>query len=173
MSVSRLSENKTVLGGRLGPVFSSVGSSTLFADGHLSAALGDSWSLSASARRGWTKFASGRFTTGGYSLSLDKSGVWQRDDALTVLFSQPLRIDGGGLSLLLPGAYDYSTLSPTYNRTRMNLTPSGREITAEIGYARRLRTGSAGLNVYARRQPGHYASATPDFGAALQLKLRL
>src|SRR5206468_173051 len=67
ISVSRLDENRTVLGGRLGPVFGAPGAKTVFVDGEFAANLGHNWTVTASARRGWTKFGGGAFTTSGYS----------------------------------------------------------------------------------------------------------
>jgi hypothetical protein len=145
----------------------------LFVDGQAIAELPGNWSITANARHGWTSFAAGSFGTSGYSLSLDRQGVLRPDDTLTLLISQPLRVESGGFSMLLPLSYDYQTLSTSYGPTRMSLAPEGREIAAEIGYTRPWRFGSAGFNVFARRQPGHFASAAPDVGGALQLKLKL
>src|SRR5206468_2620814 len=113
----------------------------------------------ASARRGWTKFGGGAFTTSGYSVDFEKLVVWSTDDTLAIRLSQPLRADGGGFSMLLPTSYDYGTGSPNFDRARMSLMPKGREAVAEIGYAKPLSFGWAGFNLYARRQPGHNAAA--------------
>jgi hypothetical protein len=173
MSFSRLSESGTVLGGRLGSVFGTAGATSVFVDGQATRDFARNWSASLSVRRGWTRFASGQFTTSGYSLRLDKTGIWRSDDTVTFLLSQPLRVAGGGLSMLLPQSYDYASATPSYNLARMDLTPSGRELVSEVGYSRRLGFGQAGFNLYARRQPGHYASAGPDVGAVVQFKARL
>lgn len=171
--LSRLDEANSVLGGRLGPVFGASGAKTFFLDAEARNELGNGWALMGQARRGWTKFAGGAFTTGSYSLGLDKSGVWRSNDYLSFLLTQPLRADGGGFALSLPGTYDYETASAAYSLAQMSLTPKGREIVSELAYTRPLSFGSAGFNIYARRQPGHYASAGPDVGAAVHFRIKL
>ena len=55
----------------------------------------------------------------------------------------------------------------------MSLTPSGREIDAELSYGSTLLGGNAWLggNLFYRRQPGHIAAADDDIGAALRFTL--
>jgi hypothetical protein len=55
----------------------------------------------------------------------------------------------------------------------MSLSPSGREVDAELSYGSSLFDGSAWLggNVYVRRQPGHIASASNDVGGAIRFSL--
>jgi hypothetical protein len=94
-------------------------------------------------------------------------------DELTLLVAQPLRVERGGLAMLLPGAYDYASSTPRYDRQFLSLSPSGREVIAEIGYSRKLPSGRVGVNMYARRDPGHRASAPADVGALLQFQMKL
>ena len=61
----------------------------------------------------------------------------------------------GGLATMLPTGYDYATGLTTSGMQRLSLSPSGREIDAELSYGTRLGTGWIGGNLYARRQPGH------------------
>lgn len=173
LGATRLEEAITVLGGRLGSAFGSPGATSLFIDAKVNAPIGTGWSASGSVRRGWTQFAAGRFMTAGYSLNLTKTGLWRPSDKFTLLLSQPLRVERGGFNLDLPASYDYSTASPNVERTRMSLAPRGREIVAEAGLERMLATGLIGFNAFARRQPGHYATAKPDLGAAVHWKLAL
>ena len=52
---------------------------------------------------------------------------------------------------------------------RLSLSPSGRELDAELSYGTSLLgTGWVGANLYARRNPGHVAGAEPDVGAAIR-----
>jgi len=55
----------------------------------------------------------------------------------------------------------------------MSLTPSGRELDAELSYGSSLLQGKAwlGANVFYRRQPGHIATAPDDKGAAIRFSL--
>lgn len=172
-SIAKLAEERTVLGGRLGSVFGPSGASTTFLDGQAGVRLARGWSLYGAARRGWTAFGAGGFTASGWSFGFNKECLFDPSNAITVMVSQPLRVDGGGFALALPGSYDYQVLQPTYRQATMSLRPSGREIVTEIGFARALGTGALGFNLYARRQPGHYAAAAPDLGAAVRLRLDL
>jgi hypothetical protein len=53
------------------------------------------------------------------------------------------------------------------------MSPSGREIDAELSYGSTLLDGNAwfGGNLYYRRQPGHIANAPGDAGAAIRFTL--
>ena len=55
----------------------------------------------------------------------------------------------------------------------MSLSPSGREIDAELSYGSALLDGNAWLggNLFCRRQPGHIADAPDDMGAAIRFTL--
>jgi hypothetical protein len=55
----------------------------------------------------------------------------------------------------------------------MSLTPSGRELDAELSYGANLLGDRAWLggNLFARRQPGHIADAGDDIGAAIRFTL--
>ncbi|HVL78993.1 MAG TPA: S8 family peptidase [Sphingomicrobium sp.] len=172
-SVSRLEEKRTLLGGRMGPALGGDGSSSLFLDLEARHELGRGISAGVSARRGWTTFGGGRFETGAYGVDVAKSGVLGSDDRIGLRVSQPLRVERGGFSLMLPTAYDYATTSATNSLVRYSLTPSGREIDGEISYSTRLvgDRGWLGGNLFMRRQPGHVASADNDYGAAIRFTL--
>jgi hypothetical protein len=77
--------------------------------------------------------------------------------------------------MMLPTAFDYSTMTATDSWTTYSLTPSGREIDTELSYGSPLWNGSAWLggNLYMRRQPGHIAGAANDYGAAIRFTLGL
>ena len=55
----------------------------------------------------------------------------------------------------------------------MSLSPSGRELDAELSYGSGLLGGKAwvGGNLFYRRQPGHIAASPDDVGAALRFSL--
>jgi hypothetical protein len=55
----------------------------------------------------------------------------------------------------------------------MSLSPSGRELDAEMSYGSALLGGNAwfGGNLFYRRQPGHIAVADDDIGGAVRFTL--
>ena len=126
-----------------------------------------------SARRGWSQFTAGKFQSGAYAFDLAKRGIFSGRDSLGLRISQPLRVEHGGLALMLPTAYDYASLSATSSLSRLSLTPSGREIDTEFSYGSSLLGGKAwiGGNLFYRRQPGHIATLSDDQGAAIRFSL--
>ncbi|GAA4009472.1 hypothetical protein GCM10022280_02910 [Sphingomonas swuensis] len=172
LGVGRLDEQRTLLGGRMSGNLGGGGAATTFVDLEARRSLGSDWTASLSARRGWTSFAGGAFTTGAYGVDLARSNWLSEGDRFGLRLSQPLRIDGGGFAMSLPTSFDYATMSPGYSIVRSSLVPRGRELDAELSYSRRmLGTGWIGGNLYARRQPGHIAAAGTDVGAAVRFSL--
>jgi hypothetical protein len=171
--VSRLDEKQSLLGGRMSEVLGGGGASTTFLDAEARHSFGGGWSTALTARRGWTDFAAGKFQTGAYGFDLTKLGVLSDRDSLGFRLSQPLRVEHGGFAMMLPTAYDYATETATDSLTRMSLTPSGREMDAEVSYGTALLGGNAWLggNLFYRRQPGHIAKAPADAGAAIRFTL--
>jgi hypothetical protein len=173
VGLGRLEEKRSLLGGRMSEALGGGGGSgTTFADLEARRALGGGWSAGLSARRGWTDFAGGSFTSGAYGFDLARTGLFKDDDQLGLRLSQPLRIDGGGFALSLPTSFNYDSMTPGYSLVRSSLTPKGRELNAELSYnSRLLGTGWLGGNLYLRRQPGHMAEAEADVGAAVRFSL--
>jgi hypothetical protein len=173
--ISHLDEKQTLLGGRMGSALGGGGASSVFLDLEARRALGRGWTAGLAGRRGWTDFASGRFQSGAVSFDLAKAGVLGSSDRVGFRLAQPLRIESGGFSLLLPTAYDYDTQSATNSLVGYSLTPSGRELDAELSYGSSLwnDAGWVGGNLFLRRQPGHIASASNDVGAAVRFTLGL
>jgi len=171
-SVAELAtDHSRLLGGRLGGVFGGGGSTSLFLDAEARQGLGDGWAVTLMGRRGWTDFAGGKFQTSAYAFDLSKYGLLADRDRLGLRISQPLRVETGGIAMLLPTSYDYATESETVTLERLSFTPSGREVDAELGYSSALGRGWLGANLFARRQPGHIASAGPDMGGAIRYSL--
>jgi hypothetical protein len=171
--ISRLDEKQTLLGGRMTGVLGGGGASTTFFDAETRHNFKDGWTSSLSARRGWTDFAGGKFQTGAYAFDLAKLGVLSNHDTFGLRLAQPLRVEHGGFAMMLPTAYDYVTETATDSLSRMSMSPSGREIDAELSYGSTLLDGNAwfGGNLYYRRQPGHIANAPADAGAAIRFTL--
>ena len=171
IGLSRLEEKDTLLGGRLGTLYGSSGSSSLFLDVEARRNLGSGWSATIMGRRGWTDFASGQFTTAAYSFDLAKYGLLRRADRFGIRIAQPLRVESGGMSMLLPTGYDYVTRHASSSVEQLGFTPSGREIDGELSYSTEVGRGWLGANLFARRQPGHVAAADTDLGAAIRYSL--
>jgi hypothetical protein len=171
VGLSRLEEQDTLLGGRLASLLGGGGSSSLFLDLEARRNLGAGWAMTLMGRRGWTDFAGGKFQTAAYSFDVSKFGMFSDGDRFGLRIAQPLRVEQGGIAMILPTRYDYATETETSTRERMSFTPSGREIDAELSYSTWLGRGWFGGNLFVRRQPGHIASADPDIGAAIRYSL--
>jgi hypothetical protein len=169
--ISRLDEKRTLLGGRLGEAFGNGGAQSLFVDLEARHRFGKSLVATLSARRGWTDFAGGSFQSGAFAFDLQKWGVVRAGDRIGLRLAQPLRIEQGGLGLMLPTAYSYATETATSSWSTLSLTPSGREVDAEISYSTPVAGGWLGGNLFARRQPGHVQSADADVGGAVRFTL--
>ena len=61
----------------------------------------------------------------------------------------------------------------TSSLSRFSLSPSGREVDAELSYSTGFAGGWLGGNLFVRRQPGHVADADTDYGAAIRFTLGL
>jgi hypothetical protein len=173
LGVSQLDEKESLLGGRMSPLLGGGGARTTFLDAEARHNFGGGWTGTLTARRGWTDFSGGKFETGAYAFDLAKLGLLSNHDSIGFRLAQPLRIEHGGLSMMLPTSYDYLTQTATNTLSQMSLSPSGREIDAELSYGSTLLGGNAwmGGNLFYRRQPGHIASASDDRGAAIRFSL--
>ena len=174
LGLSRLTEHDTLLGGQIGTAFGGgSGSNTTFLDLEARRPLGSNWSAGLAARRGWTKFGAGSFQSDAYAFDLMRSGLFSDGDRFGLRLAQPLRIASGGFAALLPTGYDYATQSAETSLERFSLSPTGREVDAELSYGRPVVSNSGwfGGNLFARRQPGHIASAPNDVGGAVRWSL--
>jgi len=168
LGMTRLDEQRSLLGGRMSEALGGGGSSSWFVDGEARRDFGNGFTAALSARRGWTSFGAGRFSTSAYAFDLAKLGLFGGGDRLGLRVSQPIRVESGGLATMLPTGYDYATGLTSNGLQRLSLSPSGREIDAELSYGTRLGSGWIGGNIFARHNPGHVAGAKPDVGAAIR-----
>jgi hypothetical protein len=171
--ISRLDEKQSLLGGRMSPLLGGGGAATTFLDAEARHNFGGGWTGTLTARRGWTDFSGGKFQTGAYAFDLAKLRVLSDHDGIGFRLAQPLRIEHGGFAMLLPTSYNYVTQTAADTLSQMSLTPSGRELDAELSYGSTLLGGNAWLggNLFYRRQPGHIARAADDAGAAIRFSL--
>lgn len=173
-SVSWLREDRTVLGATFHPGLSPHGADSWLLDlgGQWSPAA--DWTLAAAWRRGVTHARTGPVITGGstlvtsgWRLDIARRNLFTSGDSLALRLSQPLRVDSGGLQLLLPVSWDYATGSATMHQRQLGLAPSGREIDAELRWQGAFAGGQASSSLYARRNPGHIASLPTERGVAI------
>src|SRR3546814_11433268 len=102
----------------------------------------------------------GDIRTRGFAVDLSGYDVLAAGDSFGLRVSQPLRVEGGGLKLAVPVAYDYLTGSVSTEARQMALSPSGREIDVEASYGFSLGGGRMDANAYWRQDPGQIGSAS-------------
>lgn len=160
----RFEEKDTVLGSRFDAALGGNGAVTWFGDADIAVVPGDGWRITGRLRQGWTTLGAnsvrGASTLVSRSLGagIERQGVFAAGDSIAFRYAEPLRVMGGGLALDLSGT-GYQTVS---------LAPQGRERDWEAVYARPLGTGWLTANAFLRQQPGHYAAAPNDVGAAVR-----
>ncbi|MEO5706711.1 MAG: S8 family peptidase [Alteraurantiacibacter sp.] len=175
LGVSLMHEDERMLGLAMQQGFGLAGANSLFVDASAGWTPAPGWRFGGSLRQGRTTargggvLASGsRVTTSAFAFDVARSDVLAAGDSMAFRVSQPLRVESGGLNLLLPVSWDYATLSAGYAAQRLNLAPSGREIDAELAWRGALWRGQAAASVFWRRDPGHIASLPDDQGVALR-----
>jgi hypothetical protein len=168
-------EDATLLGAEFHDAFGLAGADTLFLDAQATWAIAPGWRFGAALRNGWTAARGGglvaegsRLTSRAWSVDLSRTGLFGRDDSLSLRVAQPLRVERGGLNLMLPIDYSYATLSPVYGIRTLALSPQGRELDAELAWRGRLFGGDAAASLFVRKDPGHYAGLPMDEGMALR-----
>lgn len=169
--LSLLREENSVLGARFGAALGARAGTTLFADVGATLNAGSGWTLALGGRHGWTRAMDLRLQSSAWSFDASRDGLLGKQDRLALRLSQPLRVDSGGLSLLLPVSYDYVSGATVMERRHLSLAPQGRQIDAEASYGFPAAGGWLGLNSYWRRQSGNVAAMPDDIGAALRYSL--
>jgi hypothetical protein len=175
LGVASLDEQGTVLGARLAAAMGRSGAITRYVDAEARLALTTRWSLGAQWRSGWTRTAAASV--------LQHSGLESRSAAADLSYdagdhrfglrvAMPPRVTGGGLNLVLPTSYDYTTGAIGYSSSLVALTPRGQERDVEATWGFRAPGGSwLDTNLYWRKQPANLAEAPDDFGTALRYSL--
>jgi len=168
-----------VLGGRFHPAFGVGGADTVFLDASAGWSFARGWRLGGTLREGFSRArltglvsAGSRLESRAWALDLTRRGVFARDDTLGLRLSQPLRVESGGLNLLLPQSWSYDSLSATYGVDRIALAPTGRELVGELAWQGHFLGGNGAASLFYRRDPGHYAQVPDDKGAALRWSAR-
>jgi hypothetical protein len=162
-----LVERGAMFGSRLSPAFGVRGAETMTAGVRAGWRAGG-WHLAAEAQAGVTRAhvdgaglvqrLSGLGGTAAM-ISLGRDGVLGDADQLRLTIAQPMR--AGGQALLALGG----------DPAAVRLAPSGREVASELGYGMPVAGGWLDLGLFWREEPGHVATAAPDIGGAVRLRL--
>lgn len=179
VTASNLHEADTVLGARFGTGLGRSRATSWFLDATARLDAGGGWTFGGSMRQGWTLAdvraglsGSGLIRTNAFAADIGKAGLFDGRDELSLRVAQPLRVASGGIDLLLPTDYDYRTDAvDAFTSQRLNLTPTGREIDLELGYARPLGPGDMRVHLFWRRDPGNIAALGEDMGWAFRYSL--
>jgi hypothetical protein len=114
----------------------------------------------------------GTVTADAWSLGLVGRGVAHPDDRVGLMLAQPFRVTSASGTLDVPVGRDLEG-GVLRDRSRVALTPSGREVALEVAYGRPL--GEAvwlATNLFFRHEPGHEAGSEADLGALARLRWR-
>jgi hypothetical protein len=171
LALSHTKEKKSLLGSDILALFGDSGSSSHYLDAEFSKSLSANLTLSATIRLGQHGTSAGTLRSRAASLELSRTGVVTHNDQLMLHISQPLRVESGKLSQVLPVSWDYYTKTARLGNVGLSMEPSGRELKTEFGYAREFGYGHIIANGYVRMQPDHVTYAHADLGLALRGKL--
>jgi hypothetical protein len=177
--LSRMAEERTLLGARFHDAFGLGGADSLFVDARAGWDIAPGWHLGGAIREGRTAAREGNLVAPGSSLvsrawsfDVERRGLFSASDSLALRVSQPLRVESGVLNLSLPVGYSYDTLLADYGVRTLSLAPQGRELMAELAWRGRLLSGDAAASLFYRREPGHYESLPDDKGVAVRWSRR-
>ncbi|MBB3955487.1 S8 family peptidase [Novosphingobium sediminicola] len=176
LGASWMSEQRGILGARFNPALGAHGADTVFVDAALGWRPYPDFHFGAAWRQGFTQARGSGFigagsglVTNGWVVDGSIANFFKFGDLLALRVSQPLRVERGGMNFHLPVAYDYDT-GAVWGMRRLSLAPTGREVDAELAWQFPLKGGSAGLNLFWRGNPGHYAALPDDRGVSLGWK---
>lgn len=162
-------EENAVLGSRSkGGLSLANGARSTFGVINADYALGNNISLYGEYMRGFTQLntaANSLFQdisaieTSAWRFQLNLKGALKTSDELTLAISQPLRVEGGNISMSMAISRDYIANVIKYQMLTEDLKPSGREIDLEAGY-RFLSLGGLNfdLGVLYQHEPGHISA---------------
>ena len=167
LGLSWMQEDRTLLGAKFHDAFGLSGADTLFLDASAGWSFDDKLAPRRRCPPGLDQGA--HFGRSRRGLAAGQPRVVARPDAgrpararatrWASALAQPMRVESGGLNLMLPVDYSYATLSPTYGIRSLSLSPQGRELTGELAWrgplAWRFRLGEPVLSPAAGafRQP--------------------
>lgn len=175
LGATRLDEKATVLGGWFGGALGQARGVSWFADTATRWSDANGWALGARWRQGWTRasggLGGGLLQSRSWSVEAGKAGLFG-GDRFDLRVSQPLRVNSGGLDLLLPSHWDYATAAVDgWTTQRMSLAPTGRELLVEARHGVMVGRGELSTHLFWRRDPGHIAALPPERGMAVKYGL--
>jgi hypothetical protein len=181
LTFGEFQDSGSLLGTRWAARFNdAAGSDARFASAGLRLHATDSLTLSARGEWSWMALANtpgainaAKLQSSAFALSArynlaSKTGVWPQAIAgarsgLTLSISQPLRVERGALSAILPDADIYGQSSLRYVTRHIPLAPSGRELDLRLALDIRLHSSfSARAEIAEIFEPGHVKSAPPE-----------
>ncbi|WP_169053594.1 S8 family peptidase [Alteraurantiacibacter aquimixticola] len=175
LGLTWLGEDTTMLGAHFQEGFGLAGADSLFVDASAGWSFAPDWRLGASLRQGWTRARrtgivaqDSSLSSRAFAFDVERRNLFTGGDALAFRVSQPLRVEGGQLGLLLPSSWDYETLSADYTLHRIALSPEGRQLDAEVAWRSPLWGGDASASLFWRKEPGHVETAPDDAGVAFR-----
>ncbi len=106
-----------------------------------------------------------------FAVGAEAERLWLASDRLTLTASSPFRARGAAVRVDVPDR-EVADGVVRYTPRVVDLAPDGREIRLQAVYEMQGGGGvSAAVGGYARIEPGHDASAAPEFGAAAKIRL--
>lgn len=104
-----------------------------------------------------------------WALGVIRRGVFDEQDRIGLMLSQPFRVASASGTLDVPVSRDLAG-NVIRASERVSLEPSGREIDLELAYARQLGPSSSiDTHAFLRHEPGHDAGADLDLGLVARL----
>ncbi|MCH7805715.1 MAG: S8 family serine peptidase [Proteobacteria bacterium] len=161
-----MEEKNAVLGSiSTGALTLGDGATTAFLGAQGEVDLGHGFSLFGQYEAGWTSVKGAEFSlignvssfrTSSFTAALTKNRVFGKRDRIGIAVHQPLRVENGTLSLVLPTGRDYAIDRILFSNDQAGLSPSSREIDVEISYRLVTRAGfTFEANLVHQFNPGH------------------
>lgn len=167
LGLGALLEEKAVLGSRSTAGFALADQTVtgrLSVRGGLN--LAEKWTLGAQATGGLSDVRAGqnslfqgfnRFLSSQWAITLTGHNLFADGDRLGFNISQPLRVENARLTTAIATHFDLVTDAPAFAVRQVSLTPSGREISLELGYHLKSGPWSLNANLIRRFDAGHRA----------------
>ena len=173
-------ESNSVLGTVSEGMMSLGSATTQYAGVHAEAPITGTWTAFASYEAGVTNVrgstglvtSMNNLTSDAWSVGVTGTSALASDDRLTVLVSQPLRVNGGTANLNLPTSQDENNNVP-YSAVSQNMASSGRETDLQVGYSLGLTEGERiSTTAMLRLQPDNLRGASTEGVAMARYQLK-
>ena len=116
--------------------------------------------------------ALGPMVSSQFALALVRPHLWRKHDQLSLYVAQPLRVESGRASLLLPQRRT-AARQVMQERLAFDLAPSGRTTEWGVQYTRRMGGGEMALGAALVQEPGHTRGIEPQAQMMLRYQYRL